>query len=44
MATLKGDFTSTNKEISQVQAIVLCNAVKKFSVEKSEGFCTATFA
>lgn len=28
MATLKGDFTSTNEEISQVKEIFLCNAVK----------------
>lgn len=29
METLKGDFTSANKEISQVQEIFLCNAVKR---------------
>lgn len=28
MATLQGDFTATNKEISQLQLIFLCNAVK----------------
>lgn len=43
MATLKGDFTSTNEEISQVKEIFLCNVVE-FSLEKREGFCTATFA
>lgn len=28
MATLRVDFTPTNKEISQLQLIFLCNAVK----------------
>lgn len=28
MATLQADFTPTNKEISQLQLIFLCNAAK----------------
>lgn len=39
MATLRADFTPTNKEISQLQLIFLCNAVKiVLSGEQGRGF------